>query len=159
MTVELASQLWDYNSDTGLLTWKVSPRNGVRVGDVAGNLNSKGYLQVKYKGKSHHAHRIAWLIAIGYLPKAELDHVNGIRDDNRLENLREATRRQNCRNKNCHRVGQLRFTYYNKRDKKWRAQAPRIDGKKQKFLGDYNTMEEASKVVECWLAENHPELK
>ena len=157
MTAELARRLWDYDAETGIITWKVSPRNGVRVGDVAGSLKRNGYLRVRFDGKGYPLHRLAWLIATGTWPSKDLDHLNGIRDDNRLVNLREATRRQNQQNAKCHRGGQLRFTTFYKRYGKWRAQSPLVDGKR-KNLGCYDTMEEASKVVECWLAENCPEL-
>jgi hypothetical protein len=157
MTAELAQSLWDYNAETGVLRWKVSPRYGVHVGDVTGCPNRDGHLQVRYKGKAYQVHRLIWIITTGNWPIEELDHINGVRDDNRLVNLREATRRQNCRNKTCHRVGQLRFTTYAKSKGKWMAQPPRINGK-QKTLGYYDTMQEASEAAERWVLDNHPEL-
>jgi hypothetical protein len=110
-----------------------------------------------YKRKNYMVHRIAWLMQTGVWPVNEIDHVNGIPSDNRLINLREATHRQNNRNRPCHRAGQARFTNYHKASGKWRAQLPRIDGR-QKHLGLYSTMEAASEAAERWLRENHPEL-
>lgn len=57
-----------------------------------GSLNRDGYLMLKIKGKKYLAHRLAWFLRYGDFPKSELDHINRIRTDNRIENLRESTR-------------------------------------------------------------------
>jgi hypothetical protein len=159
MDAEIARSLWEYDEITGVLRWKVKPCPKVRVGDPAGHPNSNGHLHVCYRGKIYLVHRVAWLISTGAWPVHEIDHVNGLRADNRLSNLREATARQNQRNRNCHRAGQARFTTYHKAKGKgkWCARSPRIDGK-VKYLGLYDTMAEASEAAEKWLRENYPEL-
>ena len=156
MNAELARSLWSYDEITGELRWKVKPfKSQICVGDVAGWPSSTRHLQVMYRGKNYLAHRLVWLISTGAWPVNELDHENGIRDDNRLVNLREATRRQNQQNRPCHRNGQARFTYYNKARGRWVATSPWIDGK-CKYLGYYDTMQEASKAAERWLELNYP---
>ena len=67
------------------------------AGSVAGCMNNWGYLQVCTKGKTYKAHRLVWLIEKGVWPE-ELDHINGVRTDNRIENLREVSRKENLRN-------------------------------------------------------------
>lgn len=62
---------------------------------IVGSLNDRGYRVVKFKGKSYKVHRIIWFLHKGKLPKEQLDHINGIKDDNRIENLREATNQEN----------------------------------------------------------------
>jgi hypothetical protein len=82
-----------YNAETGILTWK----NGKRKGCVAGSINSHGYLYLKIDKKIYKCHRIAFLLTYGRWPEL-VDHVNGIRSDNRIVNLREASSSQNRMN-------------------------------------------------------------
>lgn len=63
-----------------------------------GSLDKDGYLVIKVKGKQFKAHRIAWLLCYGDFPKSEIDHINRDRLDNRIENLRESTRKEQARN-------------------------------------------------------------
>jgi len=65
-----------------------------------GSYDKDGYLIIKIKKKQFKAHRIVYAIHNGYFPVAEIDHINRIRDDNRIENLRLATREINTRNTN-----------------------------------------------------------
>lgn len=74
-----------FRYENGIIT-----RNDRR--NANGSLNRDGYLMLKIKGKKYLAHRLAWFLCYGYFPKSELDHINRIRTDNRIENLREATR-------------------------------------------------------------------
>ena len=97
--IKIAKDVLDYNPETGVLTWsKVSNRTD-RFGMEAGWLDgTKGYRKIEIKGFSFRAHRICWLLAYGEYPKDEIDHINGIKNDNRLINLRQATHSQNCMN-------------------------------------------------------------
>lgn len=64
-----------------------------------GSLDKDGYLIIKVKQRQFKAHRIAWLLHYGEFPSCELDHINRNRLDNRIENLRESTRRQQIENR------------------------------------------------------------
>lgn len=122
--------------------WVIRKFNsGVKVGDRAGSFLIDGYRQVRVKGKQYREHHLVWLWHHGYLPK-ELDHINCVRDDNRIENLRECTRAQNMQNRKfpmrTNKLGALGVTkHYNK----FRA-AITIDGNKT-HLGLFDTLEEA----------------
>lgn len=63
-----------------------------------GSYDKDGYLIIKIKGKQYKAHRIVFALVHGRFPDGEIDHINGVRDDNRIENLRECTRLGNVLN-------------------------------------------------------------
>lgn len=93
----LALECLDYAPETGEFRWKKRPgRNGpIKAGGIAGRRNSRGYMQVSLKGESVKAHRLAWLLVYGEMPGGDIDHINGIRTDNRITNLRAVTRAEN----------------------------------------------------------------
>lgn len=111
LTAEYVRSRLAYDPDTGALTWKRREENN-RIdkmwntrfaGKLADHKNSSGHIQFGIGGRNYLAHRIAWLIVHGVWPKNDIDHINRVRDDNRLCNLREATRSQNCTNRNRRR--------------------------------------------------------
>jgi len=98
ITYERVRELFDYRSD-GMLIWRVARNNNVRIGDVAGSIcATHGYCMIGIDGTVYRAHRLIWLWHYGYMPESELDHINRIRYNNRIENLREASRSCNLRN-------------------------------------------------------------
>ena len=108
LTAEFVRSILDYDPDTGVFTWKrrhdVGPRwNGKHPGKVAGTLVKPGrsvtaYVSIRINGVAYRAHRLAWLITHGRWPIGDIDHDNGDGTDNRIKNLREATRTQNNAN-------------------------------------------------------------
>lgn len=94
-------ELLDYDLETGAFTRKVSTggRYGATVGAEAGCLNDSGYLLISLQSLQYRAHRLAWLYVTGAWPKFEIDHINGIRSDNRWENLRDVSGSVNLQNK------------------------------------------------------------
>ena len=87
-----------YDAETGHLTWRLPPRRGVPSGSIAGCKHNQGYLTIGIGGKRFFCHRVAWFIAHGAWPTAVIDHINGDRVDNRIENLRDVPQRTNCEN-------------------------------------------------------------
>jgi hypothetical protein len=94
---ELRGQL-DYDPLTGVFTWRVKPRRK-NIADCAGCIAKTGYVYISVQKKTYAAHRLAWLHTYGYWPSKEIDHINRVRSDNRIANLREATRAENCANR------------------------------------------------------------
>lgn len=89
----------DYDPLTGLFTWSVDVSSKCKAGMVTGSPGNDGYLRIGYKGKYYKAHRLAWEIHNGPIPKGFIvDHKDRVRDNNKLSNLRLATRQQNSRN-------------------------------------------------------------
>lgn len=90
----------DYDPLTGVFC----RRNGHRCGQVAGCLNKRtGYVVISINDKLHYAHRLAWVWMNGDDPIDQIDHINRDRGDNRIANLRSATRQQNQANR-CVRI-------------------------------------------------------
>ena len=137
-------ELFDYDRTTGNLLWKVSRSRTAKVGHVAGSSNGNGYMAIKVSGILYFAHRLVWLWHYGEFPDGQIDHINGIRNDNRIENLRDVTasvNQQNQRNaRSNNKIGLLGVSYY-KRDNNYVAQI-QIDGKK-KNLGNFHCPYEA----------------
>jgi len=99
METQTLRELFAYDESAGALRW-AKPRSRVRVGAIAGRLSSKdGYWRVETGGKSYQAHRLIWQFVHGEPPVGEIDHINGNRSDNRLENLRVVSRAENCQNR------------------------------------------------------------
>lgn len=97
LTVDKLREWFDYSPSTGLLTRRVTRSNRSVAGSVAGT-NSIGYVALKIDGRRYLAHRLAWLHTYGVWPSKNLDHINGVRSDNRIANLREATQAENLQN-------------------------------------------------------------
>lgn len=96
LTQEILKREMDYRE--GHLWWKV-PGPGRRWDGPAGSLDSEGYVRIKVFGQSYGEHRLVWLYHKGEWPPGQLDHINLKPADNRIENLREATNRDNNLNK------------------------------------------------------------
>ena len=96
--IDRVNELLDYNPETGKFIWKKVTSNRAKVGGEAGAITPDGYNRITFDHAQYQAHRLAWLITYGCWPTDDLDHVNGNRADNRLCNLRAATRAQNIQN-------------------------------------------------------------
>ena len=108
---------------------------------VVGSLSKAGYMRVRFNGKSDYVHRVIWEHVNGPIPKGmHIDHINRIKTDNRIENLRLATPTENARN----RVAPVRemagITWCN-RDLKWVVHI-RHNGKK-KYVGKFLNLDVA----------------
>ena len=98
VTAESVRGLFAYDALSGVVVWRINPSYNVRAGSVAGTKNGKGYRQICVGGKIYLAHRLIWLFVHGAWPNADIDHINGTRDDNRLVNLRDVSRSVNLQN-------------------------------------------------------------
>lgn len=92
--------IFDYNAESGELSWKINASPNARRGDLIKYKDKDGYLIVRYKRKAYKAHRVIWLFVAGSWPTDTIDHINGIRDDNRRHNLRDVPYKVNLQNIN-----------------------------------------------------------
>ena len=89
--------LLKYNPEAGEFIWRIS-RGRIREGAIAGMYNKIGYLVIGIMGKIYYGHRLAWLFTYGEWPRFDIDHINRVTSDNRICNLRQATRSENSAN-------------------------------------------------------------
>ena len=139
--LEVVNDLLTYCADTGRLFWRKTRAGNAKAGMQAGNMTDQGYMKVKLMGRQFLAHRIAWLVFYGRAPLDEIDHINGIRHDNRIINLRNSSHRSNCQNLASHRKGRLAGTTFVRRLGKWQAQA--IIERRPVYLGCFETEQQA----------------
>lgn len=136
-----------YCSDTGVFVGK--------SGRAVGSINKvNGYVTVHFSGKTVYAHRLAFYIVTGRWPDNDIDHINGNRQDNRWQNLREATRSQNLMNKRTKR--NLPKNVYLHPSGRYRVKM-KIDGITKHF-GYYEDLEAASLAADRVRKKYHKEF-
>lgn len=145
--LEILNQLFRYEPETGILFWK---QNDVlyssamdRVsGKEAGSQCTNGYKKITFNYKYYLAHRIIWKIAYGEDPQY-IDHINGIRNDNRLCNLRSVDYSQNNKNKKIGKNNKSGLTgvRFDNQSKKWKATIGH--NKHKHHLGYFSNLDDA----------------
>ncbi len=143
ITVERLQELLDYDPATGYFIWCVSRGSRAKAGQRAGHKNENGYVSVRLDGVLYQAHRLAWFYHYGVWPSADLDHKNRDRADNRISNLRPASRSENMRNSCGHKDSMtgLKGVTFVKATGWWVAQIKKSG--KNIYLGRFTSSEEA----------------
>lgn len=130
-----------YYRHTGRFIWLVDAARNVKAGREAGRL-SNGYVRITIGGNQFSAHRLAWVYVHGEWPTGSLDHINGNRSDNRIQNLRIANKFENGQNRCLNSNNKSGFTGVTRSGDKWRA-AITIRGKFQ-HLGFFEDASDAA---------------
>ena len=155
ITQKQVKELFNYDPETGILTWRIKPANRVKIDNVVGCLDNKGYRRTTIDGKVYLNHRISYLHYHGYLPQF-IDHKKGM--SNKINNLRKCTSQQNNQNsKLCRRnTSGVKGVSWHKSSEKWVAHLS-INGKDQ-YLGCYDDIKEAESVVKAAREKHHGEF-
>ena len=140
---DLLNELFKYNQ-SGALYWKKRPANNVNINLPAGSLDNTGYIRIKILGIKYLEHRLIFKM-INNIEPDYIDHINNIKDDNRIENLQEISFSQNKLKgglypykNNTSGYGGIHF---DKKKKKWIA---RISVNNERiYIGQYNNLDNA----------------
>lgn len=151
ITQRRLKELLNYDSVSGIFTWRVNKGSRARAGQIAGASDAYGYLVIRLDSVLYKAHRLAWLYCFGDWPEQNIDHINRVKSDNRLKNLRLADQSLNMHNANrkTTRSG-IVGVIWDPRRRKWAA---RIKvSYKNKFLGRFDRKADAVRAREAALA-------
>lgn len=155
-SLEFLRLLLEYDPATGLFTWKHRPTsmfsdpahaktwNARYAGKAAGNIGTNGYVEIQIRtgtdGRGrYYAHRLAWLFVHGVVPDGQIDHVNGLRSDNRIANLRDVSLQENRMNQRLRKTntsGEVGVSWCAKNNK-WHVRVAR------KHIGYFSNFDRA----------------
>ena len=157
LTPDIARELFDYNPETGVITWKPREQKGFLykdfhihwnarwAGKTAGTLSCGRYLVCNVLNRLNFAHRIAWMVYYGDEPPEVIDHINGDGTDNRITNLRAANSRINAENRRLRSAKKVLplgvFPVANSKSGKVFARI--IINKRRMYLGSFDDPKEA----------------
>ena len=140
LTAERLREVLRYDPATGVFTSLAWRGQRLHIGDVAGTVNKKGYRYISIDKRKFLAHRLAWFYVTGVWPQEEIDHKNGMKDENWFENLRPATHLINQQNqRRAHSVNKLGVLGVIFHRGCFRAHI-KVDGK-TKYVGAFATRE------------------
>lgn len=147
----------DYDVQTGVFTYK-QRRGRMKPGDVAGTPHSRGYIQIRVMGRIYLAHVLAWFYVHGVWPQGDLDHQDTDKTNNRIGNLRPATRPQNCWNvgKLKNNTSGFKGVWWSKQKQRWIADIARYG--KRYHLGSFIEKSDAVVAREAAARELHGEF-
>lgn len=151
LTQERLKELFEYNPETGQFT-RIKCKIRKLVGQKAGYLHPNGYIYLEIDYKPYRVHRLAWFYTYGKWPAEHIDHINGDKADNRLSNLREATRSQNMMNRKIQKSNTSGLKGAYKRGRGYVATI-RMGGE-EVYLGFFKTPDEAHAAY-CKAADEH----
>ena len=153
-TIEHLRKSLRYNPHTGTFTWIWHHHRKDLVGSIAGSAQSAGYWSIAIYNRKQLAHRLAWFYVTGVWPTQHIDHKNGVKTDNRIENLRKVTRAENLQNiRRATKANKIGFLGVCAHQGKWLMQIM-ANGKRIRKSG-FDTPEEAHQAYLKAKREHH----
>ena len=141
ITQDEIKELFHYKNSQ--LYWNSRPARAVDISKPAGGIDvSTGYWRIMIGGKTYGAHRLIFIMHYGCIPEI-IDHINGDKSDNRLQNLRTATQAENSRNAKLSKDNESGFkgVGFCKRTQRWRGRI--MLNKKAIFVGSFIKLDDA----------------
>lgn len=153
---DIVDKMFDLNADTGELTRKIRLNNRWPAGEVVGFIRKKdGYVQVNILSSKYLAHRVVWCKHYGVWPDGEIDHINGVKSDNRIENLRLADTNIQVQNRGLSKTNKSGYRgVWQKDNGRWRVYITK--DYKRINIGTYLTYAEAVNARQKAEADMHP---
>lgn len=146
LTISRLKEMLEYNPLTGVFTWRKTASSRSPAGSKPVRKDQDGYLMVMLDGKNYRQHRLAWFYVHGLWPANQLDHINGVRDDNRIANLRECDEQNNNRNRSISRNNKSGASGVHFQQNKWMVRI-RTDRNTRMFFGYFDDFELAELVA------------
>ena len=139
ITQDQLKQHLNYDPETGIFTRIAASSHNVKIGDIAGQTIEGGYIRIQVLRCRRLAHCLAWLYMTGRWPSGEVDHRNGVTNDNRWGNLRDATKSINQQNvRRARKTSTTGLLGVSRMNKKYFQATIRVNGKKM-HLGTFPT--------------------
>lgn len=134
-------EVLNYDPGTGAFEWRID-NGGSAAGEPAGRVRADGYVAIWIDGKPYRGHRLAWLYMHGEWPAKQIDHINGMRSDNRFSNLRDVSQQTNIQNKRiANRNNKANLLGVSFHAGRWEAFISH--NRKSVYLGRFSTPEQA----------------
>jgi hypothetical protein len=143
---ETLRQLFTFDPDEGIFRYQ-KDKVRCKAGSVAGSIHRQGWRSIKINKRCYPAHHLAWLWVHGRWPIHEIDHINGVRDDNRFINLREADAFQQVMNSARPRTNTsgVKNVYFDREMNRYRVHLRHK--KKSIHIGYFPTLQEAASAA------------
>jgi len=139
ITSEEVREIFEYKD--GMLFWKMSPHQKIKVGERAGSIGGTGYRKIQLFKKTYKEHRLVWLWHYPLNDDEILDHIDRDKTNNKIENLRVLSQSEN--NRNSERCNNS-ITGIQKFHNKWKAFY--WHNRKNHYLGHFETLEDAQEA-------------
>lgn len=144
-SIERIREAFSYDPDTGVLIWRIRTSNRSTIGKEAGSPDGQGYRILMLDKCLLRTHRVVWAYFHGKWPKGFIDHINGIRSDNRIRNLRDVSNAVNLQNNmkaQCNNTTGFRGVWVERKSGVFIAEMSM--NRKRHLLGRFKTAEEAA---------------
>lgn len=153
--IDRLREAFAYDSETGVLTWKIRTSNRAAVGAIAGCVAGDSRVLLSLDGKRIRAHRVAWAMHCGHWPVGVIDHIDGNASNNKIANLRDIPQAGNMQNlKRARSDSQSGLLGAQRDNTRWTANIM-VNGVKH-YLGSFGTPQEAHAVYVKAKRELHP---
>lgn len=145
LTHEILTQYLNYDPNTGKFVWIKSPHSNIKIGDEAGSKTKEGYYRISLLKKEYRRARLAWFYVNKEWPQPTIDHINRVKSDDRICNLRIATYKQQQYNLILIRKNRLLPKHIDYVRGKYRVRIKDINNKRH--FASFDSLEEAKEYA------------